>query len=62
MNIIIVYNSKYGTKVGEMIGKITEHFEEEKIIIEGDFNIRIGELGEEKEEWATHRGKVKIIS
>lgn len=62
MNIIIVYNSIYGKDIGEILGEITKEYENENIIIGGDFNIRIGELGGEEEEWGNVRkSKDKII-
>ncbi|KMQ86479.1 hypothetical protein RF55_14523 [Lasius niger] len=45
LNIFTVYNSGAKNDIEECLIKIIEDYEEEGIIIEGDFNIRIGELG-----------------
>jgi len=63
----VIYNFTYGKEIGERISKEIEEYEKEGIIvegiiIEGDFNIRIGELEGEEEEWGTvRRNKDKTI-
>lgn len=50
-NIIVIYNSTQRNDIEETISKLTEGYENEGIIIGGDFNIRrIGELGGDEEE------------
>lgn len=62
MNIVMVCNSKYGKDIGMIIERIAEEYGNERLIIGGDFNIRIGELGGEEEEWEIiRRSKDKTI-
>lgn len=46
INILVVYNSVYKEDIGGVIERVLEERENEKVIVGGDFNIRIGELGE----------------
>lgn len=52
LNVVSVYNVENGKEkeMGEVIKKVTEEYERKCIIVAEDFNIRIGELGREKEE------------
>lgn len=43
---MVVYNSVYKEDIGGVIERVLEERENEKVIVGGDFNIRIGELGE----------------
>lgn len=45
INILVVYNSVYKEDIGGVIERVLEERENEKVIVGGDFNIRIGELG-----------------
>lgn len=57
LNIVVVYNKENGKgkKIGKTIKKITEKCEGERIIVNGNFNIRTGELGGNEEEGETTR-------
>lgn len=55
LNIITVYNSTHGKDIGEIVKKEIEGHEYENLIIGGDFNIRIGEMGGDEEEKGTRR-------
>lgn len=58
----MIYNSTHRNDVGKIIRKLTEGYENEGIIIGGDFNIRIGELrGEEEEGGIARKSKDKTI-
>jgi len=62
--IISVYNRKTWKNLEQRLDEITEGIEEKKnidIIVGGDFNIRIGELGSVKELEIKRRSKDKII-
>lgn len=62
INIIAVYNSIHRKDIGEIITKMTNEYERGGVIVGGDFNIRIGELGGEGEEWGvTRKSKDKTI-
>jgi len=63
-NIILVYNrGKNGKELGEILYKITEEYKEDRLIIGGDMNIRIDELGSDEEEGGLIRkSKDKIIN
>jgi len=61
LNVVMVYNSVYGKDIGEVVTSGLEEWEQRRIIIGGDFNIRIGKLGGEEEEWGTVRSKDKKI-
>ncbi|KMQ86280.1 hypothetical protein RF55_14763 [Lasius niger] len=50
LNIISVYNKVNWNMLGNKIEKWIEEKEDKQIIVEGDFNIRIGELGGGDEE------------
>lgn len=50
INILTVYNSRYRDEIGEVITKILEVWKRERMIVGGDFNLRIGELGGDGEE------------
>lgn len=55
LNIVNVYNAEGKKDIGDAITKELVVYENEEIIIGGDFNIRIGELGGEEEEWSVGR-------
>lgn len=59
-NIIVIYNSTHRNDIGKT-RKLTEGYENKGIIIGGDFNIRIGELGEEEEGGIARKSKDKTI-
>lgn len=63
LNIVVIYNKENGKekKIGEAIKKITENCVGERIIVDGDFNIRTGELGDEKKEEITRKNRDKTI-
>jgi hypothetical protein len=55
INAIMTYNEGNVREIEKEIKRIIEEFEEKKIVIEGDFNIRIGELGGDGEDWGMIR-------
>lgn len=55
IRIFTVYNSTYGREIGEVLAKELESYENDNIIIGGDFNIRIGEKGGDEEEGGIQR-------
>lgn len=61
LNIVVIYNKENGKekKIGEAIKKITENCVGERIIVDGDFNIRTGELGDEEKEEITRKNRDK---
>jgi len=63
-NIVLVYNrEKNGKELGEILYKITEEYKKDRLIVGGDMNIRIGELGSDEEEGGLIRkSKDKIIN
>lgn len=63
LNIVVIYNKENGKekKIGEAIKKITENCVGERIIVDGDFNIRTGELGDEEKEEITRKNRDKTI-
>jgi len=63
-NVVLVYNREKNDKeLGEILYKITEEYKEDRLIIGGDMNIRIGELGSDEEEGGlTRKSKDKIIN
>lgn len=54
-NIKNVYNAEGKKDIGDVITKKIAVYENKEIIIGGDFNIRIGELGGEDEKWDIRR-------
>lgn len=63
LNIVVIYNKENGKekKIGEAIKKITENCVGERIIVDGDFNIRTGELGDKEKEEITRKNRDKTI-
>lgn len=63
LNIVVIYNKENGKEktIGEAIKKITENCVGERIIVDGDFNIRTGELGDEEKEEITRKSRDKTI-
>ncbi|XP_020289886.1 uncharacterized protein LOC109857707, partial [Pseudomyrmex gracilis] len=63
LNIIIMYNNgNSGKEVGETITKVMKESEKERLIVGGDFNIRIGNLGGDEGEGGVERkSKDKMI-
>lgn len=45
INIVAVYNAKYGKDIEDVLKEDLEKYEFENIIIGGDFNIRTDSLG-----------------
>lgn len=63
-SIILVYNNgKNRRELGELLYKISEEYKKNRLIIEGDMNIRISELRSDEEEGGLmRRSKDRIIN